>query len=910
MKHKPGAVIKTAGILIFLLLTICMPAQRAGALTPSGTVINIPNLSVSSDAGAVAVSQPANPPSLALLAVSGVAWTATGTDSQVATGQTIIYNYRFAHNGNIGIAPAKDTFYITVSGSWLQGVYQDAACTLPAAASVQLPPNAGNTYSFYVKVAAPVNAVGQSSLTTVTVENEYRHTNSANDAFGDPDIITHSVLTSVPDNVPPALAITTPVHNSNLAFAISTLTGTTEVGATGFYSVSPSGANGALTIDGTGAFSQNVGLTQGQNIISVTVQDAFANPATMTKTVFVDSIAPVAAITSPAAGQAVSGTIPITGSATDTHFVEYSLYYGPGLVPTAWRPITATTTVSVDNNVLGMWNTSTLYGDYVLRLTVLDSFGNVSRLDRTVSVGNSGVFTGTLPVDKWTMVSVPGIPYNPDPSTWFGSGRIEVQRWDPTMSAPDPYLSQYRRSFAVTAGSGFWVKPYDTPINYTVSAWVPNTTQEFAIPVSAGWNQIGNPYNRGILWDYFTYRNTSTGEVKTLSDAIAAGWIDASYYEYAGNNYTQHGAGESMDPQDGYFIKTYVNGQLIINPGAGMPNGVAKIIRPQYEWKMQLSAASPDLKDTDNFAGVLTGGSDGLDPADSGEPPLVDKHLTLYFPHEDWPDRQAGRYASDVRPQPQAPTPSGLPVKTWTFAVETSEPGAPVTVSWPNAAFLPANYDFEITDETTGAKLDPRITPSFQYTAAAGAERRFSLRARKLGLLPQVELSTSLLRGWNLISVPLEPEQTDARAQLADDLPNPMIYQYSDLKYFDPDSKDRVDIQAGIGYWLYVDNPTQVDFKGVPTSAGTPVEVPLVSGWNLIGNPYASPATFGDNIKITCEREKLPLSQAVARGCIEGRVFRYDAATGGYETLGQGASLLPWQGYIIKALQPCSITFE
>jgi hypothetical protein len=119
-----------------------------------------------------------------------------------------------------------------------------------------------------------------------------------------------------------------------------------------------------------------------------------------------------------------------------------------------------------------------------------------------------------------------------------------------------------------------------------------------------------------------------------------------------------------------------------------------------------------------------------------------------------------------------------------------------------------------------------------------------------------------------------------------------------------------VDIQAGIGYWVYADRDTQVDFKGAPTSPSAPVEVPLVEGWNLIGAPYNEPITFGDNITVTYNNETLPLTQAAANGWLESRIFSFDPQTNNYQILGPGATITPFQGYIIKALKPCSIKFE
>lgn len=912
MKAFEMITLKNRAAWVFLAVLIALSFfSDARALTPANTVVAISNIQLTAEGGSINLSKPAVTPSITIMPVSGIAWQATATNTAIAAGQSVTYQYRFAHNGNIGIAPAKDNFYITVTGAWVQQLCQDAACTLTATNTVALPPNAGNTYTFYVKVAAPAGSnVGQSSTTTVQIDNEYYHAHNANDAFGDPDRITSSVITNVPDTVSPALAITSPANQWQCNTITVNLTGQAETGDTGYIGISPSGATQTLSVAGDGSFAHTLPLSQGQNIISVTTQDAAGNISIATRTVFMDSYPPVADISSPADFAQVSGAVSITGSATDTHFMEYSLRYGPGQNPTAWGIITATSTLPVTGASLGTWNAANLYGEYVVLLTAVDTYGNVTETRRKYSIGSSNKIAATIPAGQWTMVSIPGIPYNPDPTAWLGTGRYEIQRWDPTMASPDPYVAQYKRSFAVTAGAGFWVKSYGIPIDFNIDAWVATTTQQYVIPINSGWNQIGDPYTRDMLWDYFNIRNASTGETRTLNQAVAANWIDSTFYSYDGNNYSPHTIGENLSSGKGYFFKSYVDGELQIDPGAGRPNGVARVIRPRYEWKLQLAAKTPDLSDTNNFAGILKSSNDTLDPEDSGEPPLVEQFLTLYFPHEDWAGKTAGRYSRDVRPEPISTNPSVAPEKVWTFAVKSSEPDTPVTVSWPNAKDLPTSYSYEITDETTGTKIDPSRTSEYQYVSHDSTPRTFELAARKLGALAEIELPFSLTPGWNLIAVPLEPEQTDAVAQLGSQLPNPNIYQYYDRTLNGANSRQRVDIQAGIGYWLYSDTPRQVHFKGMPTATSKPVDVPLTPGWNLIGDPYDSPIPFGDNIKVTRGNETAPLSEAVNKGWLDGRLFRFDANTDGYETLGQGASMQPLQGYIIKANSDCTLKFE
>jgi beta propeller repeat protein len=97
---------------------------------------------------------------------------------------------------------------------------------------------------------------------------------------------------------------------------------------------------------------------------------------------------PTAIISSPTESQTVSGVVSVTGTATGQNFGQYTLDYGCGTSPTAWRTI-ATSSTPVTDGVLGSWDTTSLDdGLYVLRLTVTDSGGGSSSASVNVRVEN------------------------------------------------------------------------------------------------------------------------------------------------------------------------------------------------------------------------------------------------------------------------------------------------------------------------------------------------------------------------------------------------------------------------------------------------------------------------------------------------------------------------------------------
>jgi hypothetical protein len=84
-----------------------------------------------------------------------------------------------------------------------------------------------------------------------------------------------------------------------------------------------------------------------------------------------------AEIQAPAPETPVNGTVQVVGSAMLDDFHHLDLEVGAGASPSVWTKITDRRTEGVDKALLGVWDTARYpAGQYTLRLTVYDSFGN------------------------------------------------------------------------------------------------------------------------------------------------------------------------------------------------------------------------------------------------------------------------------------------------------------------------------------------------------------------------------------------------------------------------------------------------------------------------------------------------------------------------------------------------------
>jgi hypothetical protein len=201
----------------------------------------------------------------------------------------------------------------------------------------------------------------------------------------------------------------------------------------------------------------------------------------------------------------------------------------------------------------------------------------------------------------------------------------------------------------------------------------------------------------------------------------------------------------------------------------------------------------------------------------------------------------------------------------------------------------------------TGERINMAEQSSYTYRAArAGvAETRFRIEVVKLNAA-QKTVTYTLKPGWNLISVPVEPEVTNALAALGGGAKLLNVYQYYEGNYY---AADKADIQAGLGYWIYVADNAEIAVSGAPVES--PVRVPLTPGWNTIGNPFESEVAWGDNITLACGGASYTLSQAAAAGVTDGKLYRFDGAK--YIAAG---TLEQWNGYFLKTAAACDILLQ
>lgn len=527
--------------------------------------------------------------------------------------------------------------------------------------------------------------------------------------------------------------------------------------------------------------------------------------------------------------------------------------------------------------------------------------------------GGSGIGISVTPM-AWTQIAMPVTPdagslaglvgscdYFFDYNCYDFSYYYETFKWDP--AAEDiPIFHKYRwPGLKVKAGEGMWVLSY-----YYTSVSISGTavTSPYTYAVGQGWNQLGTPFNQNFNWP--NIQVVKSGVTYSLDAAVSGGMIARWPFSYdsKANTWNMMTATDRMTVGKGFMAYAYQSGlSLIYDTSTGTPKIFSRIVRKPPEVMIKLSAKGRDSADPDNFLGMQTDSADQFDGEDIVEPPagMGQSYTMLYFPHADWPVH-AGRYALDMRGDKgtdagcSMSTSSGV-CKAWDVNLATNESGTTMTVSWGSLAAYAALYDITLTDLTTGAVVNMITTSQYTY-ATDGTEHRFKVQVVRKGSGPQT-MTHTLLPGWNLIAVPVEPELTSALQQLGDDLKSMDVYQFFGGKFYTTADKDGVDIQAGVGYWVYVDAATEIDITGIPPSRATGVKTPLNAGWNLVGNPFDAVLPWNDDITLACGGITKQLSDAVTLGWTDGILYSREPGAG-YGKTAPGGTLAPWRGYWLK----------
>ena len=269
---------------------------------------------------------------------------------------------------------------------------------------------------------------------------------------------------------------------------------------------------------------------------------------------------------------------------------------------------------------------------------------------------------------------------------------------------------EFENAIEIFPGSAFWLivkepgRVLDSGPGLTVS-----TSGKYAIPLNAGWNLIGNPFN----FQTFAEDTLTDGTPIQLFAYNNGVWSDPL-----------DPAENMLQPFEGYAVFSPSVNTLRIRPNP--VDSTSNIVQKRHisseempGWSIRIRAQCRSARDDNNIIAVDPGAAITLDQWDAPEPPTVGQYVSVYFPHPEWKTLNRN-YSTDFRPE----SPEG---DSWLFGVKSNIRDL-VKLSFEGIENIPVDYEVHLLDETTKTTRDLRLKN--HYALAANGENyptRFTL---------------------------------------------------------------------------------------------------------------------------------------------------------------------------------------
>jgi len=115
-------------------------------------------------------------------------------------------------------------------------------------------------------------------------------------------------------------------------------------------------------------------------------------------------------------------------------------------------------------------------------------------------------------------------------------------------------------------------------------------------------------------------------------------------------------------------------------------------------------------------------------------------------------------------------------------------------------------------------------------------------------------------------------------------------------------------LTPGRGYWARFAQPTGLLNAGTSVRTSAPFAIPLVKGWNMVGDPFFGPVALSA-VQVRDGAGKLySIADANKAGLVYTVFYGYPAGSSQYQIQrAPGGTLQPYQGYWARALQDCTL---
>lgn len=303
-------------------------------------------------------------------------------------------------------------------------------------------------------------------------------------------------------------------------------------------------------------------------------------------------------------------------------------------------------------------------------------------------------------------------------------------RWDPTTLTyrwfPDPFVTN------VTLGHGYWL------LNRTAAQIVlpPDarpapSTGPISLPLSRGWNQIGNPFTLTARLETAQVLSPSGAQI-SMREAISQGLLQPTLFSYnpATGQYEWEEALSQvrMDPYVGYWLLVRYDGvALVIPPPTAVGVAAAsasRVTTPPSGWRARVLLTGAGSGPAVCSFGVARNAREETDAQDVVAPPVpfgAGLQAAFVATEAGGEQRLVDLKRDDGRQ------------KTWLLQVTSAGPQRELALSWPDLSAIPDQQTLVLEDTANGTRCYMRTTATYRFQMAEAGTRLFKITVEPRG---------------------------------------------------------------------------------------------------------------------------------------------------------------------------------
>jgi len=324
------------------------------------------------------------------------------------------------------------------------------------------------------------------------------------------------------------------------------------------------------------------------------------------------------------------------------------------------------------------------------------------------------------------------------PPTALGlSGTLKLARWDPRSGKYRFFPYDIRE---LRPGEGYWIY-LETPTRIMLNGarFLKDTEVPVAVPLYAGWNQVGNPFPQPIYLGGLQFAVPGSPLALNYEDASVEGYIHSFifFWDNLSKDYTPPKSGSDvlLPPWQAFWVYAKRDAVLLFNQPQFIGSfqvrkrGKLQADHNSLRWKLRIGVIAGDERDLCNVLGVADGASDGLDGFDVLKPPRPSPSVKLAFVLGGEKAASATELCYDIKAA------SGGR-KVWDFIVSCELPNSDVVLQWEWDG-VPKDAKVTLVDVDSQRCINMRTASNYRYqSGAVGGKQRFKVIVEEGNAVP------------------------------------------------------------------------------------------------------------------------------------------------------------------------------